>query len=62
MIIKELFEGLLGDFCIALNTIKCLFNLNLSQNCVKRVIIRTRTCVVECCIRVHETMVWHGLN
>ena len=25
MIIKELFEGPLGDYCIARNTIKCLF-------------------------------------
>jgi len=25
MIIKELFEGLVGDYCIARNTIKCLF-------------------------------------
>ena len=26
MIIKELFEGLVGDYCIARNTIKCLFD------------------------------------
>ena len=25
MIIKELFEGPVGDYCIARNTIKCLF-------------------------------------
>jgi len=28
MIIKELFEGPVGDYCIARNTIKCLFNLD----------------------------------
>jgi len=27
MIIKELFEGPVGDYCIARNTIKCLFYL-----------------------------------
>jgi len=27
MMIKELFEGLVGDYCIARNTIKCLFVL-----------------------------------
>jgi len=27
MIIKELFEGQVGDYCIARNTIKCLFNI-----------------------------------
>ena len=26
MIIKELFEGLVWDYCIACNTIKCLLN------------------------------------
>jgi len=26
VIIKELFEGPVGDYCIARNTIKCLFN------------------------------------
>ena len=28
MIIKELFEGPVGDYCIARNTIKCLFNID----------------------------------
>jgi len=27
MIIKELFEGPVGDYCIARNTIKCLFTV-----------------------------------
>jgi len=29
MIIKELFEGPVGDYCIACNTIKCLLILAL---------------------------------
>jgi len=29
MIIKELFEGQVGDYCIARNTIKCLFFIEL---------------------------------
>ena len=30
MIIKELFEGPVGDYCIARNTIKCLFGIVMS--------------------------------
>jgi len=32
MIIKELFEGPVGDYCIARNTIKCLFLIQSSSN------------------------------
>jgi len=36
MIIKDLFEGPVGDYCIARNTIKCLskilFSKQLSRN------------------------------
>ena len=31
MIINELFEGPVGDYCIARNTIKCLFQMQLSH-------------------------------
>jgi len=31
MIIKELFEGQVGDYCIARNTIKCLLFNNLNS-------------------------------
>jgi len=31
MIIKELFEGPVGDYCIARDTIKCLFQMRLSH-------------------------------
>jgi len=30
MIIKELFEGPVGDYCIARNTIKCLLIIHLT--------------------------------
>jgi len=30
MMIKELFEGPVGDYCIARNTIKCLFNFMIA--------------------------------
>jgi len=30
MIIKELFEGPVGDYCIARNTIKCLFDWGMA--------------------------------
>ena len=40
MIIKELFEGPVGDYCIARITIKCLFNINkLFEMCPKTFII-----------------------
>ena len=31
MIIKELFEGPVGDYCIASNTIKCLLFINITS-------------------------------
>jgi len=34
MINKELFEGPVGDYCIARNTIKCLFKLMYIHNWV----------------------------
>ena len=43
MIIKELFEGPVGDNCIARNTIKCLINkkrqyrlIHVAQNIIHR--------------------------
>ena len=31
MINKDFFEGPVGDYCIARNTIKCLFNMGVGQ-------------------------------
>ena len=41
MIIKELFEGPVGDYCIARNTIKCLLSIGLNTKCTS-VIFRRR--------------------
>ena len=35
MIIKELFEGPVGDYCIARNTIKCLFKCMVTLSSIK---------------------------
>jgi len=58
MIIKELFEGPVGDYCIARNTIKCLLIENpieissannlliqLISNCKLQIIARPHECV-----------------
>ena len=42
MIIKQLFEGPVGDYCIARNTIKCLFHIGVTSWGSKIAILKQR--------------------
>jgi len=59
MIIKELFDGPVGDYCIARNTVKCLFSLPL----INKIFVNKNMCQLTCkhpCIKAKQRILTNG--